>query len=79
MLFRSFNMAESQPTSDFDQSDEIEYESVITNNSELFISEVEYDESAQTFQVKVAWAIKDSGKKIGMAVIGMNVETALKY
>lgn len=75
---KGFNMAESLPTSDFDQSDEIEYESVILGNTELFISDIEYDESAQAFQVKVAWAIKKADEKIGMIVIGINVEASLK-
>lgn len=75
---KGFNFAESQPTSDFDQSDEIEYESVILADVELFVGEIEYDESSQKFQINVAWAIKEQNKKIGMIVIGINIEAALQ-
>lgn len=75
---KGFNVAESQPLTDFDQSDEAEYQAVILSDEPLFINEIEYDESSQRFQVKVAWPIKDLGKKIGMVVIGINIESALR-
>lgn len=75
---KGFNLAQSQATSDFDQSDEAEYEAVVTNKQSLFISPIEYDESAKAFQVKVAWPLIEQQQTIGMIVIGLNAEVALR-
>ena len=75
---KGFNLAISQATSDFDQSDEDEFAAVILQRQPLYIDSIKFDPSSQHFQVKVAWPIMHKEKIFGIIVIGLDVEFALR-
>lgn len=75
---QGFNVAMSQTTSDFDQSDEAEYAAIILRKRPLYIGDIEFDPSTQHFQSKVAWPIMDNHRVLGMIVFGLDVEFALR-
>lgn len=75
---KGLNVGQSDKTSDYWQGDEGKFKkSYGAGKNSVFIDEIEYDESSQTFQAQVSMTISDSGKKIGAITVGVNVEKAL--
>ena len=73
------NVALSQLTTDYWQGDETPFLSVFEQPLEYYIDVVEYDQSAQRFQVKLSVPVKNAqGYHIGALSIGVDVEQALR-
>lgn len=71
------NVAQSDATSDYWQGDEAKWKKTfLVGPDAVFIDDVEFDESTQTFQAQVSLAIADpdDGAVIGAITIGINVE-----
>ncbi|QQD21307.1 transporter substrate-binding domain-containing protein [Oceanospirillaceae bacterium ASx5O] len=75
---QGINLAQSLPTSDIDQSDEEAYQQLVVQQQPLWIGPIEYDESARSFQIKVAWPVPEQGPRQGMVVLGLDAEHALR-
>lgn len=76
MDFQGCNVAQSDVTSDFWQGDESKFkESYNNSNGSVFIDEVEYDESTETYSVQVSLPIVDpaSKKVIGAITVGIDM------
>lgn len=74
---KGLNVAQSDATSDYWQGDEAKWkETFLAGPDAVHLSEVEEDESTQTFQSQVSMAITDpdSGSVIGAITVGVNVE-----
>ncbi|WP_417319101.1 PDC sensor domain-containing protein [Emcibacter sp.] len=74
---KGLNVGQSDLTSDYWQGDEAKWQKTYQAGSgAIHVSEVEFDESSQTYQVQVSVAISDpdSGEVIGAITIGMNAE-----
>lgn len=74
---KGLNVAQSDATSDYWQGDEAKWkETFLVGPDAVHLSEVEEDESTQTFQSQVSMAISDpdSGSVIGAITVGVNVE-----
>ena len=74
---RGLNVATSDVTSDYWQGDEAKWqETYPVGPTAVHISEVELDESTQSYQSQVSVSITDpaTGETIGAATIGVNVE-----
>jgi hypothetical protein len=76
---KGLNVAQSKVTSDYWQGDEDKYLQVFPWGRDLFIGRIEYDESTRTFQAQISLLLRhpDSGEKIGVLTLGVNVEKAL--
>lgn len=73
---RGLNVAQSDITSDFWQGDEAKWqETYLLGAGAIHISEVELDESTQTYQSQVSMAVTDpaSGAVIGAVTFGIDV------
>lgn len=71
------NVAVSDPTSDYWQGDEAKWqETFLIGPDAVHISEVELDESTQTYQSQVSLPVVDpeTGEPIGAVTFGVNVE-----
>ncbi|MBW4708236.1 cache domain-containing protein [Roseobacter sp. YSTF-M11] len=71
------NVAASGVTSDYWQGDEDKYaKSYGVGAGAVFVDEVEFDESSQTYQGQVSFTITDpsSGEIIGAMTVGLNAE-----
>lgn len=74
---KGLNVAQSDVTSDYWQGDEAKWKKTFLAGPDgLFIDEVEFDESTQTYQAQVSVSIADpdSGEAIGAITVGVNVE-----
>lgn len=74
---KGLNVAQSDATSDYWQGDEAKWKKTfLAGPGALFIDEVEFDESTQTYQAQVSVSIADpgSGEAIGAITVGVNVE-----
>lgn len=74
---RGMNVAVSSVTSDFWQGDEDKYlQTYAKGAGGMHVSEVEFDESSQTYQVQVSFSISDvtTGAPIGAVTVGLNAE-----
>lgn len=74
---KGLNVAQSDVTSDYWQGDEAKWKKTFLAGPDgLFIDEVEFDESTQTYQAQVSVSIADpdSGEAIGAITVGINVE-----
>jgi hypothetical protein len=74
---KGLNVGQSEVTSDYWQGDEAKWkETFLAGPDAIHLSEVEEDESTQTFQSQVSMAIADpdSGSVIGAITVGVNVE-----
>ncbi|MEX0279763.1 MAG: hypothetical protein AB3N13_01090 [Arenibacterium sp.] len=72
---RGMNVAVSDVTSDFWQGDEAKYqETYLKGPDAIHVSEIELDESSQTYQAQVSFVVSDpaSGKPIGAVTVGLN-------
>ena len=71
------NVAQSDATSDYWQGDEAKWKKTfLAGPDAVFIDDVEFDDSTQTYQAQVSLAIADpdSGAVIGAITVGVNVE-----
>ena len=74
---KGLNVAQSDVTSDYWQGDEAKWQKTFLAGPDgMFIDEVEFDESTQTYQAQVSISIvdPDSGAAIGAITVGVNVE-----
>jgi len=74
---KGLNVGQSDATSDYWQGDEAKWkETFLVGPNAVHLSEVEEDESSQTFQSQVSMSITDpdSGSVIGAITVGVNVE-----
>ncbi len=74
---RGLNVAQSDATSDYWQGDEAKWKNTfLAGRDAVFVDEVEFDDSTQTYQVQVSLAIADpdNGVVIGAITIGVDVE-----
>ena len=74
---KGLNVAQSDPTSDYWQGDEAKWqETFLAGPEALHLSDVEEDESTQTFQSQVSVPVTDpdSNTVIGAITVGVNVE-----
>ncbi|WP_299863928.1 hypothetical protein [uncultured Roseobacter sp.] len=71
------NVAASDVTSDYWQGDEDKYsKSYGAGAGAVFVDEVEFDESSQTYQGQISMALTDpaTGEVIGAMTVGLNAE-----
>ena len=70
------NVAVSEPTSDYWQGDEAKWsQTYLAGPGAVHVSEVELDESTQTYQSQVSLTVTDaSGAAVGAITFGINVE-----
>ena len=74
------NVGQSDITSDYWQGDEAKYQQTfLIGENAVHISDVEEDESSQTFQVQISLPIVDQGELIGAATFGVDVEALLDF
>lgn len=74
---KGLNVAASDVTSDYWQGDEAKWKSTYAVGAgAVHISEVEFDESSQSYQAQVSVTVvdPDSGAPIGALTVGVNVE-----
>lgn len=74
---QGLNVAVSDITSDYWQGDEDKYaQTFAIGPTAVHVSEVEFDESSQTYQAQVSFSVVDpaTGLAIGAATIGLNAE-----
>lgn len=69
------NVAMSDKTSDYWQGDEAKFkESFKGGAGAVHISDVEFDESSQTYSVQISVPVKDGSKVIGAITFGIDVD-----
>lgn len=74
---KGMNVGQSDVTSDYMQGDEGKWQKTFQVGPDaVFVDEVEFDDSSQTFQSQVSTTIVDpaDGKPIGAITLGINVE-----
>lgn len=74
---KGLNVGQSGLTSDYWQGDEAKWqETFLKGDGAVHVSEVEFDESSQTYQLQVSVAISEPGSQhvIGAATFGVNAE-----
>ncbi|WP_205032053.1 hypothetical protein [Hwanghaeella grinnelliae] len=74
---KGMNVGQSDVTSDYMQGDEGKWQKTYQAGPDaVFVDEVEFDDSSQTFQSQVSTTIVDpaDGKPIGAITLGINVE-----
>lgn len=78
---KGLNVGQSDVTSDYWQGDEAKWQKTFLAGADaVFIDEVEFDESTQTFQSQLSLPVVDpqSGDVIGAVTIGVNVDALLQ-
>lgn len=70
------NVAASNPTSDYWQGDEAKFQQTYSVGPDaVHVSEIEFDESSQSYQAQVSITLTDgSGAPIGALTVGINAE-----
>ncbi|PTV97552.1 hypothetical protein C8J27_101668 [Rhodobacter aestuarii] len=71
------NVVQAMPTSDFWQGDEAKFQETYPKGAgAVHVSEVEFDESTQTYQVQASFTVNDpeTGAPIGAMTVGLNAE-----
>lgn len=69
------NVAMTDKTSDYWQGDEAKFQKSFNNGQgQVFVDEVEFDDSAQVYVVQVSVPVKDGGKTIGAITFGIDVD-----
>ncbi|MEM8755288.1 MAG: hypothetical protein AAGF90_20180, partial [Pseudomonadota bacterium] len=72
---KGLNVGQSAKTSDYWQGDEAKWrETYLVGPDAIHVSDVEEDESTQTFQIQVSLPIVDGGAPIGAVTVGVDVE-----
>lgn len=70
---RGLNVGQSGVTSDYWQGDEAKWK-VPFATGDVHFGEVEFDESAQTYQSQISLPILDGGVVIGVITVGVNLQ-----
>lgn len=73
---RGLNVGQSDPTSDYWQGDEAKWKKTyLAGPGAVFIDDVEFDDSSQTYQSQLSMAITDpnTGNVIGSITVGVDV------
>ena len=69
------NVAMTDKTSDFWQGDEAKFKKSFNNGAgAVFIDDVEFDESAQSYLVQVSVPVMSGGKAIGAITFGIDID-----
>lgn len=69
------NVAMTNKTSDYWQGDEAKFQKSFNNaKGEVFVDEVEFDESSQAYLVQVSVPVMDGGKAIGAVTFGIDLD-----
>ncbi|MFN3826091.1 MAG: PDC sensor domain-containing protein [Micavibrio sp.] len=72
---KGLNVGQSDKTSDYWQGDEDKWSKTFSVGADaVHISEVEFDESTQTYQVQLSLPVNDGGAPVGAVTIGLNAE-----
>lgn len=74
---KGLNVAVSDVTSDYMQGDEAKWQKTYPQGAgQIFVDEVEFDDSSDTFQVQMSATVVDpaSGQAIGAVTFGINVD-----
>lgn len=74
---RGLNVAQASPTSDYWQGDEAKFQETYPKGADaVYVSEVEFDESSQSYAVQASFTVTDPVTKspIGMMTVGLNAE-----
>lgn len=74
---KGLNVAVSDVTSDYMQGDEAKWQKTYGKGAgQLFVDEVEFDDSTETFQCQVSATVVDpsTGQAIGAVTFGINIE-----
>lgn len=72
---RGANVAAYPATSDYWQGDETKFTASYSDGKgQVFIGDVEYDESSQTHAAQVSVPVIDQGKAIGVLVVGVQLD-----
>lgn len=74
---KGLNVGQSDVTSDYMQGDEAKHQKTFGAGPDaMFVDEVEFDDSSQTFQSQISHTIVDpaDGSAIGAITVGVNVE-----
>lgn len=74
------NVAASAPTSDYWQGDEAKHKETYGQGAgAVHFSEIEFDESSQTYQAQISITIEDpaTGKAIGAMTVGIDAEALM--
>jgi hypothetical protein len=72
---KGLNVGQSDKTSDYWQGDEPKWQKTFQAGAgAVDISEVELDESTQTYQVQISTTISDGGTPIGAVTVGFDAE-----
>lgn len=75
---KGLNVGQSDVTSDYMQGDESKWQKTYGSGTDtIFIDEVEFDESSQSFQSQISATIMDGSTPIGAITIGLNVENLM--
>lgn len=80
MDMHGLNVAASDVTSDYWQGDEAKYQQTyLVGPGAVHMSEIEFDESSQSYQAQVSIAITDpaTGKVIGAMTVGINADALM--
>ncbi len=72
---KGLNVGQSTKTSDYWQGDEAKFtETFAVGDGAMHVSEVEFDESSQTYQVQLSVTVSSNGAPIGAVTIGVDAE-----
>lgn len=72
---KGLNVGQSDKTSDYWQGDEAKWTEVYPVGADaIHISDVEEDESSQTFQMQISLPVVDGGEVIGAVTVGVNAD-----
>ena len=72
---KGLNVGQSDKTSDYWQGDEAKWKETYSVGADaMHLSDVEEDESSQTFQMQISIPVVDGGTVIGAVTVGVNAE-----
>lgn len=73
---KGLNVGQSGLTSDYWQGDEAKWQETFAKGANaIHVSDVEFDESSQTYQVQISTTISDGETPIGAITLGIDAET----
>lgn len=76
---KGLNVGISDPTSDYYQGDEAKWQETYLKGSEsIHVSDVEFDDSSQSFQFQISFTVSDKNKAIGTLTVGVDAEVLEK-
>ncbi|MEL7466683.1 MAG: hypothetical protein AAFN79_21595 [Pseudomonadota bacterium] len=79
MDHHGLNVAASAPTSDYWQGDEAKFQETFPNGADaVHVSEIEFDESSQSYQAQLSITLTDdTGAPVGAMTIGIDADALL--